>query len=264
MDYKKHIKKLITIYFIFLAFISNGQRTMFGAQNNFVAPVTTTQATVVTTGLILNLNANSYSGSGTTWSDLSSQNNSATLVGNPTFSSNPASFNFAANVIATTTQNNISLTTATFIAWVNPSQTQGPYTGVIFSRSPYGGSSVPATGLDLYTNNSVGYHWADAGATYDWNSNLFVPNNAWSMIAITVSANSAKAYLCNANGITTAINSVSHATLSGLRFYIACDPVDQSLRAFKGKIGTAMVYNTALTSQNITDIFNVQKATFGL
>ena len=264
MDCKKHMKKLITLSFIICAFMSNGQRMMFGSQNNYVAPVTATQGTVVTTGLILNLNANSYSGSGTSWSDLSPQNNSATLVGNPTFSSSPASFTFAANVIATTTQNNISLTTATFVAWVNPSQTQGPYTGVIFSRSPHGGSSVPATGLDLYTNNSVGYHWADAGATYDWNSNLFVPNNAWSMIAITVSANSATAYLCNANGISSAINSVSHATLSGLRFYIACDPVDQSLRAFKGKIGTAMVYNTALTSQNITDIYNAQKAAFGL
>jgi hypothetical protein len=123
----------------------------------------------VTTGLILNLNANSYSGSGTSWSDLSPQNNSATLVGNPTFSSNPSSFTFAANVIATTTQNNISLTTATFIAWVNPSQTQGSYTGIIFSRNPYGGSTVQATGMDLYTNNSVGYHWADNGATYNWN-----------------------------------------------------------------------------------------------
>jgi hypothetical protein len=118
--------------------------------------------------------------------------------------------------------------------------------------------------MDLYTNNSVGYHWADNGATYNWNSNLFVPNNAWSMIAITVSANSATAYLCNANGTTTAINSVAHGALSGLNFFIGCDPTDQSIRAFKGKIGTAMVYNTALTSQNITDIYNAQKAAFGL
>ena len=258
------MKKLFALLFLLSVFISNAQRTMFGSQNNYVAPVTAFQGTVVTGGLILNLNATSYSGSGTTWTDLSTQNNSATLVGNPTFSSNPASFTFAANVIATTTQNNISLTTATFIAWINPSQTQGSYTGIIFSRNPYGGSTVPATGMDLYTNNSVGYHWADNGATYNWDSNLYVPNNAWSMIAITVSANSAKAYLCNANGITTAINSVTHATLSGLRFYIACDPADQASRAFKGKIATSMIYNTALSPQNITDIYNLQKSNFGL
>jgi hypothetical protein len=256
------MKKLFVLVLLISAYNANAQRTMFAGQNNYVAPVA--PATLTTSGLILYLNASSYSGSGTTWTDLSTQNNTATLVGSPTFSTNPASFTFASNVIATTTQSNISLTTATFIAWVNPSQTQGPYTGVIFSRSPYGGSTIPATGLDLYTNNSVGYHWADNGATYNWNSNLFVPNNAWSMIAITVSANSATAYLCNSNGIATAINSVSHATLSGLRFYIACDPVDQSLRAFKGKIATSMIYNTALSTQNITDIYNLQKATFGL
>jgi hypothetical protein len=258
------MKKLFTLVFLLSAFSSYGQRSMFGAQNKYVAPVTATQGTVVTGGLILNLNASSYSGSGTSWPDLSPQINSATLVGNPLFSTNPASFTFASNVMATTSQNNIALTTATFIAWVHPSQAQSSYTGVIFSRNPYGGSSVPATGLDLYTNNSVGYHWADNAATYNWNSNLFVPNNAWSMIAITVSANSAAAYLCNANGTTTAINSNAHGALSGLNFFIGCDPTDQSIRAFKGKIATAMVYNTALTSQNITDIYNAQKAAFGL
>ena len=254
------MKKILTISFLLLAFIANAQKTMFASQNNYAAPVT--PPTLVTNGLILNLNTNSYSGSGTTWTDLSTQNNSATLVGNPAFTSNPASFTFAANAIATTTQSNIALTSATFIAWVNPSQTQGSYTGIIFSRNGFGGSSVPATGLDLYTNNSVGYHWADNVATYNWNSNLFVPNNTWSMIAITISTNSATAYLCNANGIVSAINPVVHGALSGLNFFIACDPSDMSSRAFKGKIATAMIYNTALSQSNITSIFNLQKTTF--
>jgi len=256
------MKKILTIILLFSAFITNAQRTMFTGQNNYVTPLT--PPSLVTNGLLLYLNANSYSGSGTTWVDSSSQNNPATLVGNPTFSNNPASFTFAANAIATTTQSNIALTSATFIAWVNPSQTQGAYTGIIFSRNGFGGSTVPATGLDLYTNNSVGYHWVDTQATYNWNSNLYVPNNAWSMIVITVSANSATAYLCNANGIATATNSTSHSTLSGLNFFIACDPADRSSRAFKGKIATAMIYNTALSQTNITSIFNLQKTTFGL
>ena len=256
------MKKILAISFVLLAFIANAQKTMFGAQNNYVAPVT--PPSLVTNGLLLYLNANSYSGSGTTWVDSSTQNNPATLVGNPTFSNHPASFTFAPNVVATTTRNNISLTTATFIAWVNPSQTQGSYTGILFSRNGFGGSTVPATGLDLYTNNSVGYHWADTQATYNWNSNLFVPNNAWSMIAITVSANSATAYLCNANGIATATNSTSHSTLSGLNFFIACDPADRSTRAFRGQIGSVMIYNGALPLSEITSNFNAQKAAFGL
>lgn len=256
------MKNILTLLLLLSAFTSNAQRTLFGSNNNYAAPAT--PPTMVTNGLILNLNANSYSGSGTTWTDLSTQNNSATLVGNPVFTSNPASFTFAANAIATTTQSNIALTSATFIAWVNPSQTQGSYTGIIFSRNGFGGSSVPATGLDLYTNNSVGYHWADNVATYNWNSNLFVPNNTWSMIAITINATSATAYLCNANGVVSAINPVAHGALSGLNFFIACDPSDISSRAFKGKLAAAIIYNTALSQNNITSIFNLQKTSFGL
>ncbi len=256
------MKNLITILFIFSAFISNAQRTMFGGQNNYVAPVA--PAIVPTNNLILYLNANSYAGNGVAWNDNSTQNNHATLVGNPTYTSSPASFTFGPNVIATTTKSNVALSAATFVAWVNPSQTQGGYTGVIFSRNGFGGSTVPATGLDLYTSNSVGYHWADHISTYNWNSNLYVPNNEWSMIAVTVSATTATAYLCNAIGITTATNSFSHATLSGLNFFIACDPVLVATRAFTGKIATAMVYSSALTQTDITNIFNAQKSTFGL
>jgi hypothetical protein len=35
-------------------------------------------------------------------------------------------------------------------------------------------------------------------------------------------------------------------------------------RAFTGKIATAMVYSSALTQNDITNIFNAQKSTFGL
>ena len=256
------MKIFFTILFIFCAFISNAQRIMFRGQNNYVAPVT--PATVPTNNLMLYLNANAYVGNGVAWNDNSTQNNNATLVGNPTYTSSPASFIFGPNVIATTSKSNVALTTATFIVWVNPSQTQGTYTGVIFSRNGFGGSTVPATGLDLYSTNSVGYHWADNASTYNWNSNLFVPNNEWSMIAITISANSATAYLCNVTGIATASNTNTHAALSGLNFFIACDPSDRSTRAFTGKIATSMVYSSALTQADITNIFNAQKSSFGL
>jgi len=79
-----------------------------------------------------------------------------------------------------------------------------------------------------------------------------------------VSASSETAYLCNSNRITTAINTNVHSTLTGLNFYIACDPTDKSARAFVGKIATAMIYNTALSQSDITTVFNAQKATFGL
>jgi hypothetical protein len=62
----------------------------------------------------------------------------------------------------------------------------------------------------------------------------------------------------------TATNTFSHTALSGLNFFIACDPGDKSSRAFNGKIATAMVYNAALSQADITSVFNAQKAAFDL
>lgn len=224
-------------------------------------------STIITTGLILNLdatNASSYPGTGTTWTDLSGQSNTGTLVGSPTYTSSPGYLTFASGKNVTTALSNIALSTGTFIAWVYSTQTQGGYTGIIFNRSGYGGSTAAATGMDLFSSNSVGYHWNDAVGTYAWNSGLITPNNEWAMIAVSVGATSATAYLCKSSGITTATNAVNHASLSGLNFYIACDPTSPTGRVFVGGIAIAMVYNTALSLSDITTNFNSQKSKFGL
>jgi len=88
------------------------------------------------------------------------------------------------------------------------------------------------------------------------------------MVALTINSTEANAYLCKSSGMTTARNTTSHATLNGLKFYIGVEPLtitDPTLnRGIKGKIATAMVYSTTLTSANIIAIFNAQKASFGL
>jgi hypothetical protein len=283
--YKKNqMKKIITLVFVLSTFIGNAQRTMFGSQNNYVqqiaptVPPGSTGTNPVPNGLILYLDATqptSYSGTGPTWSDISgtSTPNSATLVGNPTYGSGGTAngsgsitFTGAPGVFATTAQTNISLSTATFIAWVNPSAGNNGYQGIIFNRNGEGGSNAPPTGLNLRSNGyQVSYHWNN----YDsYNSGLVIPQNQWSMIAITISANQAVAYLCNGtNGVQSNTNNVSHAPVSNLNFFIATDPggrFNTNNRNFIGKIGTAMIYNTTLSTQNITDIYNAQKAAFGL
>jgi len=222
---------------------------------------------IITKDLVLYFDAeniNSYIGSGSTWADLSGQNNTGTLVGSPTYTSNPNYFTFAANKNVSTALSNISLSAATFIAWVYSTQTQANYTGVLFNRIGIGGSTVAATGLDLKTINSVGYHWNDASATYNWNSGLYAPNNAWSMIAITVNSTIATAYLCQSSGITTATNTTSHPSLSGLNFFIGCDPTAPSDRAFIGRIANTQIYNRDLTLAEISYNYNALKSRFGL
>jgi len=76
------MKKLFTILFLFAAFISSAQRSMFVGQNNYVVPEI--PATLITTDLLLYLDANntaSYpgSGNGNTFYDLSANLNHGTL-----------------------------------------------------------------------------------------------------------------------------------------------------------------------------------------
>ena len=225
----------------------------------------------VTNGLILYLDATqsaSYSGSGTTWNDVSGQSPAgpATLVGSPAFGSGSlangsGSFTFAANKNAKTTKTYTIDNEITYIAWVNPSTT---FDGSVISRRTDPNFQGGHTSLYL-VNGNLCYDWDNQ--KYGWRSGLMVPNNQWSMIVIAVNASSVTAYLCKASGITSVTNGTTHSSLASkgaTNFHIAYDPYDPSGRAVKGKMGTAMVYSSALTQTNIVDIYNAQKASFGL
>jgi hypothetical protein len=236
-----------------------------------VAPtVVPTGANPVTNGLILYLDATrsaSYAGTGSTWYDLSTQNNTATLYGSPIYNDRPASLTFANNKYALTSNLISSISTnATFIAWINPSETQITYTSIILSRDGFSGATADATGLSFFEYNSIGYVWKGIRDTYEWSSNIRVPNTQWSMVALTISSSKATVYLCNSSGPTRSAEKIyTHPALNGdVKFYVGVDPFDIINRAFNGKIATSMVYSSALTKADIESIYNAQKIAFGL
>jgi hypothetical protein len=224
--------------------------------------ILTNSVTPITTGLMLYLDATksaSYGGSGTTWNDISGQlpAGSATLVGNPPFSS--GSFTFGDNMNASTSKTYTISNQLTLIAWVNPSQAQSAFTGVIFRRTS---SDSGGTGMFISGNN-LHYDWDNAD--WSWRSDLLVPNDQWSMIVISVKETELIAYLCNASGISSVIRGKGHGSLTSkgaTNFHIGLDPYPG--RQFKGKMGTAMVYSVGLSTDDITTIFNSQKAAFGI
>lgn len=232
---------------------------------------TPTSANPVTSGLILYLDATrsaSFGGTGNTWADISGLTpaGSATLVGSPVFgsgstSNGSGSFTFGSNINASTTKTYTIDNEITYIAWVNPSTN---FDGGVIVRRTDPGFGSGATSLYLY-NNNLGYDWDNQN--WGWRSNLTVPNNQWSMIVITVNSSSVTAYLCNASGIASVSSGRGHSSLTSkgaTNFFIAYDPYSPSTRAFKGKMGTAMVYSVALSSADISSIYNAQKAAFGL
>lgn len=277
----KSIYSFLTAVVFLMSISAFAQRTMFGSNNNYVAPFINvpTGTNPVTTELKMYLDATrtaSYSGTGTTWSDISGviPANNVTLSPNLIFgqssrANGSGSFTFDGTsgtyATPTATTGAISLTTATFIAWVNPAVGCPDYSGIIMNRGQGGNGSVTGLLLGGKPSGSQEHY-----IVYNWNNEdqypqtLLVPNNQWSMIAVSISSTKAEVYLFNAAGSSTHSRNYSHAVSNNNRFFIGRDPITDPGRNYRGKIGTAMIYNAALTSQNITAIYNAQKVAFGL
>jgi hypothetical protein len=219
--------------------------------------------TIVTNGLVLALDAgdrNSYVSGSTTWIDLAGTNN-GTLTNGPTFNTGSGGsivFDGIDDYVQCT--GSLTLTSATFVAWIRRNGNQGQYDGILFSR----GTNV--TGMNFFTSNQLGYHWNDATATYSWASGLTVPDLTWCMIAVSVSANSATAYLCQTSGITTATNTTNHASSVVDAINIARDSTTSGGvgRYFNGNTAITQIYNRALSAAEINQNYNATKGRFGL
>ena len=215
---------------------------------------------IITDGLVLALdagNTKSYPGSGTTWRDLSGRGNNGTLTNGPTFSSaNGGSLTFDGTNDYVQVTGSITTSTATFIVWVRRNGNQDQYDGILYSR----GSSV--TGLNLQSGNQVAYTWNDAPNTYNWSSGLTVPNLSWCMCAVAIDSSSAVAYLCQSSGITSATNSVSHTSTVIDDINIGRDEFISPPRYFTGNIAQALIYNRALSAQEVQQNYNATKSRY--
>jgi len=215
---------------------------------------------IINSGLVLSLDANnskSYSGSGTAWTDLSGNGRNGTLTNGPTYSSDVGgSIVFDGTDDFVQCSGSLTVTEATFVAWIRRNGSQGTYDGILFSR----GTSV--TGMLFYTSDQLGYTWNNAVNTYTWNSGLTVPDLTWCMVAVSVTSTAATAYLCQASGITTATNTVSHTSTVLDDIKLAFD--DATTRYFTGNIAIAQLYNRALSADEVLQNFNALRGRYGI
>ena len=238
---------------------SNGTYQVSGFFDEYtLSPVT---PDIVTTDLQLYLdagNASSYPGSGTAWTDLSGNSRDGTLTNGPTYSSaDGGSIVFDGSNDFVQCTGSLTVTAATFVAWIKRNGNQGAYDGILLSR----GTNTTGMNFSSYSNQ-LGYHWNDASATYNWSSGLTVPDLTWCMVAVSVTSTTATAYLCQAGGTTTAINTVNHS--SSLLNDIKLAQDDFGGRFFNGNISVAMLYNRALTADEITTNFNALRGRYGI
>ena len=228
-------------------------------------------AGVVTTDLQLYLdagNASSYSGSGTAWNDLSGNGRNGTLTDGPTYSAtNGGSIVFDGTNDFVICSGSLTVTEATFVAWIRRDGTQNPYSGIIYCRELPGfaaTNNVSGLAIGQTSTNQIGYTWHGQSSTYSFTSNLTIPNLTWCMIAVSVTSTAATLYLCQTSGITTATNTTSHPSTLLTDIKIAVDDATSTTRFFKGNISSAQIYNRALSSDEVSQNFNALRRRYDI
>jgi hypothetical protein len=211
---------------------------------------------IVTNGLVLALdaaNSKSYPGSGTTWSDLSGNNNSGSLVNGPTFSSNNLGsivFDGTNDYVLVNSNSSIpySSSARTISIWfyTNSSTWVDNVNNLFF----YGaGSTGNAFGIDFSTYPFMEiYTWGGAGRDLTFSTTY--SQVGWKNISITYDGSTT--ILIYENGTFTQtlnLSSACNTTLSSV--YIgAINPSIQSWY-YDGNIAHVSIYNRSLSASEI-------------
>jgi hypothetical protein len=268
------MKKIFTILFLLLAFSSNAQRTMFSGQNNYVGFVA--PPSLITTGLVLDLdagNSSSYAGTGSTWTDLSSKANNATLYNSVSYnSSNQGSLVFNGNGTNDGSRNPyVQLPMSTDFDFGS-----GDFTVEMWAYTTSGNiasdfvvinansSSYAAVRLEYYNGDLLvvhsynGVNHASGGASASFPFNL----NVWNHIVLSRISGNAKVYV---NGIEKASYSLTGSLLSQQNSRIGSLPTHPGGKNYSGNIATTRFYKgKGFTAAEVTYNFNLLKSRFGL
>ena len=226
---------------------------------------------IVTDGLVLCVDAAnklSYPGSGTTWRDLSGNNNTGTLTNGPTFSAaNMGSIVFdGTNDYVGFTYNSIfnPSTSVTISTWVKLTISD------VNIRNPI---ELAASGDELYyilwradlSPKRWGWGIRQSNNTYIETTTTATnfPINIWYNIAMVANATAGQVYFYY-NGILDSgiayngtLKQNASATLS-----LGSDP-GASRRYWQGNIANALIYNRGLSTTEVLQNYNVTKGRFG-
>jgi len=217
---------------------------------------------IVTSGLVLALDAadkNSYKGTGTTWRDLSGNNNTGTLTNGPTFSTaNMGSIVFDGvddyvNIPYNASTISFPTNNATICVWFKTS-TVGDGVGVLVTQR-----SSSDSGFQTYIDSTRLF--ADGGSTAGVYSNAIIPNGTISFGGIVYDRTNSllKLYV---NGVFD--NQVSYTGEIQDTYPIRLGNGAFGDGPYPGNIYTVSVYNRALTATEILQNYNAVKGRYGL
>ena len=228
-----------------------------------------TGAPVVDTSLMVWVDAGqtaSYPGSGTTWTDLSGNGKNYTLTASPTYNSitggGVITFAGASSQYATTTAtlfNSTTYNTYTINLWVYPTGA-GNFVQVDGQTTPNSGYHYSAIEISAAGVIKLG-QWTGTLTTIATSTQSL---NAWYNLAITYSSTLATAYI---NGVSVGTSATTWSAPGANTFMalMAIDGTNMGTSGYaSGSIGAFMVYNRALTADEITTNFNALRNRYGI
>jgi len=243
---------------------ASAQRIMMG---NYAPPVAPFQAPAIVTGsLKLYLDAanpSSYSRSGSVWTDVSGNNNNATLINNPTFNSGNGGsiFTNGTNQYAISSYGGSATDSYTYSVWFkNDNYSESKY---LLTRGRDGDGNgwslqVQITTSGIATAAVVPTVPSTVGILASGTS-LLALNTWYNITAVWTAGQSIKIYVNgNLEGTTNTTGTSLRASTSGW----VIGSVSTSLFT-SGNNAVAQVYNRALSDAEIMTNYNAVKSRFG-
>ena len=274
------MKKIFTILFFLIAITANAQESFFRGNNNYVTPQLPiqTSTTIInnTSGLVLYLDASnplSYSGSGTTWLDISGSNNhiywstpspqfiidNGIKVIKTTNAINPL------RAMASTTYNNLPLGNSpyTAIAFFKPNTTNSPR--FLLSVGP-GDNSCGGTQIHPLCIGAGGkYSGGSCGGLGTWsNSSGVAPASTSYVCVATTYGNSTETIYVNGNLDKSAslVNNIPNTAANKVCIgWVRDDGTGVTMDA---NIALILFFNRQLSAAEISQIYNDNKTKYNI
>ena len=204
---------------------------------------------IVKDGLVLYLDAanpKSYPGSGTTWSDLSGNSNTGTLINGPTFDSGSNGcivFDGVNDYVTGSMVNFGSNNSFTTITWFNAPQTSNEQHL----------TNISSTQLYIRSNKiGTSNYGSLLGGT-------ILPNKWYMVVCTKDTSNNGVIYV---NGDYTVAGTLP--AISSISKYVIGNFVGGGSYFFGGNIAISQIYNRALTAAEVKQNYNATKSRFNL
>jgi hypothetical protein len=216
---------------------------------------------IVSNGLVLNYDAaqlRSYSGSGTTWTDLSGLGNNGTLTNGPTFNSaNGGSIVFDGldDYVSTNAQN---LTELTICVWIKFSSISNVPFPTIVSKE---GATYLDRNFFLGLVPQFQFSRTVSGSDSPVASSIIPNLNQWYYVVVTNTSTPVMRIYINGVLNNTATYSGSLTTAGSTTFI---GNYTNPIYPINGNIAIVTIYNIALSATEVSQNYNAVKSRFGL